>query len=319
MAVLLGVAYLVAMALQLVSDHGLKLQEKSVYEDWDAIVKGTVNADLVIVGSSRGYTGYNPMIIGDGLKMKAHNLSFNAGGYKLQERKLDIYLKNNATPKIIVQNIDLAHFSENRMLPDESQFITSVNNPDVNGLISSYDVKFEYINYIPLLKYNQNFKLLKSGLAANFRKTANPVPIYSGFYPKRQSFKVDNHNLQKLLSAVKDSVSYTAKNKIKLEYIVKNYKSVIKEDAILILVWAPEHRERLKKTFDPLKQPLLDKLKQIDSENENIYFIDLSHDEMSQNSGYYYDTFHLNDKGADVFSKKLSDEISNIMINRKNK
>ena len=129
---IVGITLITGFSIQYLSDNGLKNLKNSRFNDWKNIIEGRINSDIIINGSSRGYVGYNPKIIGNMLKLSCFNLGFNAGGYNLQQSKFDIYLKNNKKPKLIIQNIDLAHFGKNMVLPDKAQFLPFINNENIN-------------------------------------------------------------------------------------------------------------------------------------------------------------------------------------------
>ena len=62
--------------LEPILDHGLNSLEGSVYNDWNKIVNGNVNADIIVMGSSRGMVGYNSAIIEDTLGFSCFNVFY---------------------------------------------------------------------------------------------------------------------------------------------------------------------------------------------------------------------------------------------------
>ena len=312
------IVYLITFSIQFFADKGLKNQKNSIYADWNAILKGEINADIVINGSSRAKFSYDTRSILKETKLKTQNLGFNAGGYNLQKSKFEIYLKNNNFPKIIIQHIDLANFKESKVLPDEDQFFPFVNNAEINKFISKFDHKFSYVGYIPLLKYNQNFSILRTGLLANVSGKAPAKSLYFGFSPKKQSYKLDLHNFDKLKSDVQEKEKINTRNLSRLNEMIRFYQSKMNQNTLLIFVWAPEYKERLNVIYDPLKAPLIKQLNTLQAKNKNIFFIDFSHDVIAQNSDYFYDSFHLNDTGAKEFSGKLGHAIQ-VILKTKNK
>ena len=303
----------ISLTIEFVSDRGLANLKNSVYNDWKNILEGNINSEVIIMGSSRGFVSYDSQIISKGLRLKTYNLSFNAAGFKLQQEKLDIYLKKNKNPKIIIQNIDLAHFNDNNEIPDENQFLPFIFNSDINRVISKYDKKFKMINYIPLIKYNLNFSLLKFGFISNFyQQNIENQSTYNGFCPQNLPFKIDYHNLKKL--------DYISKNKInlslykyKIQNIFKFYKERVNTKTQIIFVWAPEHKLRLEDKYIKLISPIIEELNSIEKQNKNIHFINMSKFERLNDNEYFYDTFHLNKKGAKIFTTTLTDEITKIV------
>jgi len=303
----------VAFSIQYLADRGLQNWQNTIYNDWQNTLEGKINSDVIIMGSSRGFVGYNPKIIEYKLKLKTYNISYNAGGYKLQLSKLNIYLKKNRKPKVLIQNLDLAHFDENDILPEEFQFIPFLNNSDIDDLVMSYDSKYNYLKYIPLLKYNQNLKLLKNGIYTNFKNfNIENGTTYQGYCPQNRIFKIEQHNLKRIEKKSKQDLDINREKKI-LKKMMDFYKLNFGSSTKIIFVWAPENKLRLNKAYDSLKSPLIKEINLIQKNNKNIYFIDLSHHVISKNDDYFYDTFHLNKKGSEVFSQVLSAKISKIL------
>lgn len=304
--------FIFAFSIQYLSDIGLKNLKGSQYNDWKNILNGSINSDIIINGSSRGYVSYNPKIIGDKLNASCFNLSFNAGGYNLQQYKFDIYNKRNKKPKIIIQNIDLAHFGENTELPEESQFYPFLYNEYVNSLTAKFDKKFNLFKIIPLLKYNQNFKMLEEGVVANFSNSKKKnAKTFQGYCPQDRIFKIDYHNLKKF--PIIDIKPNNEKELRLLHEMVDFYSSRLDTNSKIIFVWMPEYKLRLTKSFDLKRESIVDELKLIQKKNKKFIFIDMAYDEMSNDSLYYYDTFHLNEEGSNIFSKKVSTKISNFL------
>lgn len=206
--------------------------------------------------------GYNSQIIGDNLKRDCFNISFNAGCYKLQEYKFDIYIKRNKKPKIVIQNIDMAHFGENTEIPDIAQFYPFVYNEDINSLVGKYENKFNLFKIMPLLKYNQSFKMLEEGIVANFSNaTKKNATTFKGYCPQDRVFKIDYHNLKKL-----PQLKAKAPNEREIRILHKMiyfYFSRLDKDSKLIFVWMPENKMRLTKSYDLTRQTIVEELNSI--------------------------------------------------------
>ncbi|MFH6994844.1 hypothetical protein [Flavobacterium sp. FlaQc-48] len=306
------ITLIIAFFIQYLSDRGFRNLKNSQYNDWQNIVEGKINSDIIINGSSRGFVGYNPVIIGNKLHLTCFNLSFNAGGYNLQQAKFDIYLKSNKPPKLIIQNIDLAHFQKNTELPDEWQFYPIIYNKSIDSLLMKFDENITYLKVFPLLKYNQNFKLLEEGIVANFSNSVkkNSKTIL-GYCPQDRLFKVDYHNLKKF-----SNIDVKAKNELEIERLHEMfnfYNSRLDKNAKMVFIWMPEYKLRLTKSFDLKRASIVEELNLIQKKYKNFIFIDMAYDEMSNHSEYYYDTFHLNEVGSTIFSKKISIKINTIL------
>ncbi len=306
-------SYLVALSIQYFADSGLKRMDDSIYDDWNKILGGKINSDLVILGSSRGYVSYDPRIIENTTGLSSYNLSMNAGSYNLQSLKYENYLANNKPPKVIIQNIDLTHFGKSGYIPEEFQFLPYLDNKKLTHGLSVINSNYSWNPYIPLLKYNPYKPFLVKGLLSYFGKKYSILPTIKGFSPKTAVFKKDEHNLKRLRQMISDSLNIRLYRK-KLE-ITEDFLHKYKNHSLKVfLVWAPEYKERLD-IINSIVKPVKADIVEMVSGMPGFYFLDFSDDPINLKKEYFYDTFHLNEKGALLFTKKLSVEIDSILKN----
>ncbi len=304
---------LIAFFIQYLADSGLKKMDNSIYADWNKILKGQLNSDLIILGSSRGYVSYDTRIIEKTTGLSSYNLSINAGSYNLQGLKFESYLVKNRHPKVIIQNIDLTHFSKSKSIPEEFQFLPYLDNNKLTRELNNLNSDYRWKLYIPLFKYNPYKSFLVKGLFSFFGKEYSILPTNKGFAPKNPLFKKDEHNLRRLREMSYDTLniqSYKEKLAVTTEFLHR-YKT---DSLKVFLVWAPEYKERLD-IIAPILNPVKEEIVQIVSDMPGVYFLDFSDDPIHLNTEYFYDTFHLNEKGATIFSTKLSVEIDRILKN----
>jgi len=282
-------------------DHGLIKLENSRYQEWDNIARGTINAEVVILGSSRGVSGYNPQIIGAGLNKKAYNLSYDAGSYALQASKFNLYLENNKTPELIIQNIDFTHFAANDSLIGENNMLPFRENDLFKTHFAGYENHiFEPWNLFSI-KYTRNFRFIRKGLYGYFSIYDGHNIHKDGFVANDEAFKKDKRNLVALKKTV-EARSYA--------YLLRNVETVKKSMATyslkseVVVVWAPEYIERY--ALAPELHAIISaQFRTLASQHSNITFIDLSDHAMGKEAVNFYDTFHLNSTGSSKFSTLL--------------
>lgn len=297
-----------AIILQSISDEGLKGIKNSRFEEWDNILKGGINAELIILGSSRGSVSYNPEIIGELTHLDAYNLSFDAASHNIQSAKYNIYLKNNLKPKVIVQNVDLAHFSNSSIIPNKNHFIPFSASDEFHLEFRKIEPSFQEFNYIPLLNYNGKEKILISGVTNFFYHGDLIFQHRNGFVPVKRNFQIDVNNLERLKRMEAD---------FKIENWIENLKILrdqLESDKNIyyFFTWAPEYEERLninKASVSKIKE----KIEEVTRDYPNAYFLDYSSHSISKNVNLFYDTFHLNANGADSFSKMVGEDINQIL------
>ncbi|PKP25181.1 MAG: hypothetical protein CVU03_09225 [Bacteroidetes bacterium HGW-Bacteroidetes-2] len=303
--------YLLAFGIQSISDIGLKKSYDKRYGDWNRLFGGKIHADIVLLGSSRVYVGYDPKIISTITGMPSYNLSFNAGAYNLQKMKWNAYLEHHKKPRMIVQNIDFSHLIASKKILYLEEFIPYLDQEVITKEIRTIYPEYAWIPYIPLLKYNAKPNLLQQGIRSFFGKEYHQSLTKDGFLAKDLLYKEDTHNLvsltkmmanPQLRAILEDGLHYTNDLATNPEY----------KDIKIVFVWAPEKEERLQLLY-PYICTIKEDLKTIAAASTNVYFLDFSEDTLSYSSAYFYDTFHFNTLGAETFSTKLAYSLKEIL------
>ena len=297
-----------AITLQFISDEGLKSISNSRFEEWDNILEGRINAELIILGSSRGSVSYNPEIIAQLTHLNAYNLSLDAAPHNIQSAKYNIYLKNNLKPKVIIQNVDLAHFSNLSIIPNKNHFIPFSNYDEINKEFRKIEFSFQEFNYIPLLNYNGKEKFLISGVANFFHFGDLIFQHRNGFVPVKKKFLIDGNNLERLkkIEATFDIEKWNEDLKIIRDQLESD------KNIYYFFIWAPEYEKRLDLVKGAAFE-IKERIKNVTSDYSNAYFLDYSSNAISKKAYFFYDTFHLNSHGADRFSKMVGEDINQIL------
>lgn len=299
-----------AFFLQIMADIGLKKSDLRILNHWEDILEGRINSDLIILGSSRGVVSYDPHIFHSLTGFSSFNLSFDAGSFNLQSLKFDAYLNKNSYPKIIVQNVDISHFSKSILIPNKYQFIPFWNTDDLIDNLSAVEDGFGKFSYIPLIKYNKYENLLIKGLI-NAIKVADSKTTSQGYSPVFKTFRRDDHNILRL-QLIEKNDDELEKYYEGLRALEEKLQNDIPSGTTVFLVWAPEQIERLQYAVH-IRKEIEQFLKYLETKFPNVYFFNYSSDPISSDRDLFYDTFHLNDKGAKLFSEKVSWAIKGIL------
>lgn len=301
--------FAIAFFLQWMADSGLKQLPNSKFEDWQDLFAGKIDSDVVILGSSRACVNYDPSIIEGELNLSTFNLGFNAASYNIQKTKYQWFIENNETPKIIIQNIDLSHFKPSSQVPDPNQFLPFLNRNDVADFIANYETPLSKFKEIPLVKYNSNSNFFLAGLRSFFGFNKEVFVSYDGFVPVDKTYSPDVYNLRRLQETTLAPI-----------VLDKDFYNVTKDAIVqsrsskVIFVWAPIFKERRVLIEERLKI-YKEGIQKIAAKNKNIFFLDYSEDTMAQDATFFYDSFHLNRKGALRFSKMLGKDINKFVTN----
>ena len=296
---------LVGYGLEAVLDYGLNNLSGSVYEEWKDIVDVKINADIVVMGSSRGLVSYNSMMIEEQLGNESYNLSFDAASYNLQQSKLDGYLLSNKMPSIIIQNVDFAHFSKSTVIPFESQFFTTINSNQVSKIYKEVPGTLNNFRFKGVSKYTIDNRRIKLSIL----NLLGLKPKYSfkekGYNAVSKDYIPDSCNLNRLTK-----LDYQTQLN-GLDKTINYYKDKRFENTKIYFVWAPEYEVRRILIVDASKS-IKNIFRSKITKDENMEFIDLQNDEIGNSSIYFYDSFHLNKKGSEIFTQKLISKLKSI-------
>lgn len=254
----------------------------------------TATPDVAIIGSSPALTAYIPHIIEDSIfcytnsPYKVRNASCFVQGmpYFLTETKI---LTKRKKPDIII--LDLTPHS----LSDFNDVVSILYpyyhyDSDIRNMID------EKVGFWERLKLQSNlyclnttiaelfYGFLRGGNAEGYWAEYNELPE---FKPEIiESSKVDSCNL----ALFKELISYTRENEIHL-IVVTSPSSKYYDDSC-----------ETKKTIIQL------------CESNNIPYYDYTANKLFEDGKYFTDDSHLNDRGASLFSSRLSSDIKNELV-----
>src|SRR2546429_9167293 len=108
---------------------GLTSYKTSSRGVWNKVIRGEVNAEVIVCGSSRALVHYDPAMIAAETGRSAFNLGRNGTAPDLQLSFLKTYLAHNRAPVCILQNIDSYCLGTTKQIFDPSQYIPYLNEP----------------------------------------------------------------------------------------------------------------------------------------------------------------------------------------------
>jgi len=283
-------------------------QSPGEFEVMNDIYNSKANCHIAIYGSSRAWVHIDPTIISDSLNITAYNFGIDGHNFWLQYLRHLEFIKHNKKPKIIILSVDVFSLGKRIDLYQPDQFLPYMlwnkNIKEFTGSYIGYN-KIEY--YIPLIRYNGKFEVLKTSLK-------NLLKIHT--YTKRfrnNGFKgVDKEWNTDFKIAKSIQKSYEAKLD---QQSIELFETFIQEckntDIRLVMVYTPEYIEGQK--FVSNREKILNIYKEI-SNKYQLTFYDYSNDSICFDRNLFYNSLHLNKKGSEIFSKIFAHDIKTINI-----
>lgn len=253
-------------------------------EHHNYVTQGT-NEDILIFGSSRALHHYNPSIIKDSLNMSCYNCGEDGNGiiyfYGLWQ-----LIKSRYTPKVIIY--DIFPLYDIYKGEDNHKYLGNLKGdyfkPGISDIFCMVDAKEKYKMLSSLYRWNSDF-----------------LPVILAFLKNENSYNIDGFlpllgeiNPLKIKEKRKDEKEEI--DPLKLELLTRLI-SEVKNSTDLVFVVSPSWYGISSKALSPIRDIC---------KRENIELIDFSQDSnYVRNNEYFKDGSHLNNKGADLFTREL--------------
>ena len=296
--------FILTYTLDYVISYYLKQTKKAPgeFEVWNDIYNSNVNCDIAIYGSSRAWVHIDPKILSDILQLNVYNFGIDGHNFWLQYLRHIEFLKYNPKPKTIILSVDVFSLQKRSDLYQQEQFLPYMLwNTDIQQYTSSY-IGYKKIDYyMPLIRYAGKSSSLKDAFSNFVNNGPAKQYRYRGYKGMEKEWTNDLENAK----SQKPNYEVQLNNEsIKLfhEFVLK----CIAQNIELILVYTPEHIDGQKYVSN--RKKIISIYKQISKENK-LLFLDFSGDEICYKKEFFYNSMHLNKKGAEIFSKKLAEQV----------
>ena len=297
------IMFLLSIAMELIITSGLRSSEARLFKSWNQILKGDVNADVIIIGNSRAYRSFNPIVMSDILKSTVWNLGMDAYSFNINKWKYDAYIKYNKKPKLIIINVDHATLSKSSIGYERKQFLPYLKEEPFQNtyMLNGFD-KGSF--YLPLYKYFGYPKLITMGIQESLKiKHYNDKEI-NGFWEDRHSWSGEAlENLNDIGMRITMNKDSSVVSEFK-NFVINNTQ----EGISVILVWTPIQKKALTVLSNNLANR--DYFRKI-SEELGVEFLDYSDDSICDDVNNFANAVHMNNNGSYIFSKILSNDIKN--------
>lgn len=305
-AIYAGLLLAIAILFDWMISAGLRKTERNHFYTMNALMNDSINADVIMLGSSRVQFAYDPHIIDSVLDCNSFNLGVSGQPFGVSLLRWQLYNRHNNPPKLVILNSD---FLELRGMVDNGyereQYYPYMLDPLVKSYLDGYGFNWAD-KYIPMYRYHGEYKLIFLGLAdfAGVYHDNNHNP-YKGYFPS-----YDEYNGEALEALIKDdSIKVNVYPQV-VELLDSMIEQAQKDKSRIVLVQAPYYR-RLK---DCLQD---DKSRAIYDSLSNVYglpFLDFTDLDICNDSSYFVDGCHLNYKGSEIFTLELANNLDSLHL-----
>jgi hypothetical protein len=308
---LLALLSLSIFTLASIVDMGLRKSRNAYFASWNDLYNSKINADLLIMGSSRAEFHISPKILDSLLVLNSYNLGLSAWHFDMQYARFRMYLQHNKKPKYIIHNVDIYGFSKRVDVADYPQFLPYIEDTILQKVTKNHKGAFDiYQQNIPLLKYKNQQKIAFEGFFnfMGFPNLYDTTSKYKGYCGNDYAWNKDFENFKKRFPK---GAKYRFDKEVVRQF--NQYLAFCKHENIkVILVYAPEYFEV--QPYYKNKSELI-KLCQESVKKYDCHFLDYSKNYLCYNRDYFYNSQHLNRRGAELFSFDLGKKMTVILQN----
>ncbi len=277
----------------------LKATHSNLYhiENWYDLMQGTIDADIVAMGNSRTFVHINPIILDSVLDVNSYNLGFDGSSINRQIKKYNLYRKFNRKPKLIIQNIDniTLHYLVGYEM---EQFFPYFWNMSLRKEFFSSEPFSIWDKYIPFYRYYHNlgYKDIYHLITSTKRNQTK------GFQGKDLPW--DGTRFRQI-----DTVLFVLNDESASMF--DDYLCKVKDEGInIVFVYTPTYIGLTKKMYS-YHQQMHDNFQKY-ANKYNIPILDYTDLDICYDTAFFYNSMHLNKKGADIFTDSLANDIKRL-------
>ena len=283
--------------------EGLKTSNYREVSKWNEVITGGIEADILIVGSSRALVHYDCELIEAATGKKCYNLGFDGTLFEHQQLMLDLYLKNNKAPETLVWNVDYHSFEHSKEFYGFEQLVPYQDQLEVQMLLEANEETDALLYQIPVLRYSFNPKMKMIGLLNFFELYAARPPLIKGY---RKSDKVWDGEFDRFKEKNKEGISYKVEEQIFAQFS-NRLITLNREKIEVVLVISPIYYEA--KNLIRNEDQITKRVENL-SHEYGFTFLDYSEDSIIYSKDNFYNGTHLNKNGVSHFTKKFALESS---------
>ena len=241
------------------------------------------NENILIFGSSRANHHYIPSIIEDSLNTSCYNCGTDGNGIILHYGRYKL-ITERYTPQLIIYDLvtdfDIIQNDNLKYLDQLKQYY---NEADLTELFNDVSPTEKYKLYSNLYQYNTKFiQMLSDNISPQ-------QSVFKGYKPIYNTMNYEPKSANSTTEIKADS--------IKLKYIEKLIQDTQQKGIKLVFMISPFYNAKNTEAFEPVKKII---------EKYNLTLYDFySDEEITSNKNLFGDPSHMNDKGAQIYTKKI--------------
>ena len=297
----------IAVIGDVIVSHGLRKTTIRQYAVWNDIYNGTnLDNDLVFIGASSCWAGFNPCVLDTMLGISAYNLGIDGHPWlPCQPLRYNTYMRYaKKKPNVVVIVFDEGSFDKTGQPYEREQFFPFIWIDDSLVTKVSDCMELTFMDrYCPMWRYIGYREEIEHGIVSFFGKQSfENDGLYKGH--RGNEYDWDRASLN-ILDSVQLPFDTDAANSI-VQFIMDRKA----EGQTVVLVKVPIYHE-LQERFTNRTEMCV-QYESVAKEAE-VTLLDYWDHPIVQDSIYFYNSTHLNKRGANLISEKLAHDLDSLL------
>lgn len=301
------ILFFLLFTFEMIVNTGLRKSDDFLLSEWNDIVNGEINSDIIINGSSRAWVHISPKILEENINLSTYNLGLDGFHFNMQYARFKSFLEYNVKPKVVIQTLDIFSLVNRNGLYKKEQFYPYLNENHIYEATQDYKGLNWFDYNLPLIKYRTDPEYLIKGFLEFFSLYHFTNDKYKGFEAQKREW---GNSFKKFHNENKNGIEQKVNEDILL--LFDTFLKKCKENNIqVLLVYPPEYIEAQRLYTN--REEII-KIYREFAIKYNFYFLDYSDSFLSYKNKYFYNSQHLNKNGAVKFSNILAEDLKKYKI-----
>lgn len=300
------IAIIIAVFFDIMITIGLRRVDIRKYAAWNDIYRGNICADLVVVGSSRAWCGYNTYILDSLLHCNSYNLGLDGHYFDMQLVRYQTYRRYNSKPKVVIVNADfstLGATTSHAQYEREQFFPYICDETLIDAVKDKKDISI-LERFLPLFRYYGYRDDYEDGVLAFFGKTKfTDGGMYKGYRGDEDSWKVGP-------LPERDSIKIETFDVPTIKLFVTFIEHLSKEDIKVVFVKSPVYED----FYQFINLQKSDSIFNAIAKHYNIPVLDYYLSDINKDTSNFINYTHLNKKGSELFTMKLCRDLDSLGV-----
>ncbi|NLT35669.1 MAG: hypothetical protein GXX83_07200 [Gaiellales bacterium] len=298
------------LALSLVLDwavsSGIRKSQWNDFAEWNDMVSGAAESDILVLGSSRAWVHFSPKIIGERLGMTCYNLGIDGYPLDMQLARYAIYREHAAKPRVIVQQLDMFSLGLRDDIYGARQFLPYFNEAPLRQALRRYTYFAWYDYLLPLIRYRGHREVVQRGFAELLGLEHYTTPNRRGYLGVEREWSDDLAAFRKA-NPEGETQEIFSSNVDALEELLTD---CAREGIQVVLCYPPEYYQARDIILN--REEVFALYRDI-ARRHGVEFLDYSTDPMCNDTTYFYNSQHLNKQGAELFSAQFAERLAQLV------